>query len=206
MNERNLSVQAACRSALILLAGCASFQVGGYVQQGRNALHARQPATAVSYLRKAADLDPNYRASGSFYGSVLTYLGRAYYETENFTEARTVLEKALANNKDDYMARFYLGLLQLRSSDQASGRREVESGLKNIYVTLESLSTSPYQGIFWDPGRKIRSEIQRTLSAELAPAEFVAEAERIGSQVDEEIEKTRRDELEDQRAKGGDGM
>ena len=53
MNTRNLPVQAACCSALVLLAGCASFQVGGYVQQGRNALHAREPAMAVSYLRKS---------------------------------------------------------------------------------------------------------------------------------------------------------
>ena len=62
MNPRNLPVPAACFSVLILFAGCAGLQVGGYVQQGRNALHAGQPATAVSYLRSAADLDPNYHA------------------------------------------------------------------------------------------------------------------------------------------------
>src|SRR5439155_16648052 len=81
MNPRNLPVPAACFSALILFAGCAGLQVSGYLQQGRNALRAGKPATAVSYLRSAADLDPNYHAPDPFHGSVLTYLGRAYYET-----------------------------------------------------------------------------------------------------------------------------
>src|SRR5437870_10076887 len=120
MNPRHLPVPAACFSALILFAGCAGLQVSGYLQQGRNALRAGKPATAVSYLRSAADLDPNYHAPDPFHGSVLTYLGRAYYETGNLAEARTVLEKALANAKEDYMAGFYLGLLRLRGGDQDS--------------------------------------------------------------------------------------
>jgi len=206
MNPRNLPIPAACFSAFILFAGCAGLQVSGYVQQGRNALRAGKPATAVSYLRSAADLDPNYHAPGPFHGSVLTYLGRAYYETGNLAEARTVLEKALANDKEDYMAGFYLGLVRLRGGDQDSGRREVETGLKRIYATLESLSTSPYQGIYWDPGRKIRSEIQTVLSGKITPTEFLAEAEWIGRQLDEEIEKAQRDEIEDRYFKGGDGM
>lgn len=109
MNTRNLAVPAAGLSALIFLAGCASIQVAGSVQQGRNALHAGQPAAAVSYLRSAADLDPSYRAPDPLRESVLTYLGRAYYAAGNFSEAQTVLEKALANDKDDHMARLYLG-------------------------------------------------------------------------------------------------
>jgi tetratricopeptide (TPR) repeat protein len=206
MNARNLPVPAACFSALILFAGCASLQVSGYVQRGRNALHAGAPATAVSYLRSAADLDPNYHTPGPLHGSVLTYLGRAYYETGNLTEARTVLEKALANDKEDYMAGFYLGLLRLRGGDQDSGRREVETGLKRIYAALESLSTSPYQGIFWDPGRTIRSKIQTILSDKITSTEFLAEAEWIGRQLDEEIEKAQRDEVEDRYFRGSDGM
>lgn len=192
-------------SALIFLAGCASLQVAGSVQQGRNALHAGQPAAAVSYLRSAADLDPNYRAPDPLRESVLTYLGRAYYEAGNFSEAQTVLEKALANDKDDHMARLYLGLVRLRSGDEDAGRREVESGLKGIYATLESLSTNPLRGMFWDPRRQLRSEIQTVLSGKLAPSEFISAAEWIGSQLDEEVDKARRDEVRDTYGSGGGG-
>ena len=87
------------------------------------------------------------------------------------------------------MADFYLGLLRLRGGDQNSGRREVGTGLKKIYATLESLATSPYQGIYWDPERKIRSEIQTVLSGKITPTELLAEAEWIGRQLDEENRK-----------------
>src|SRR5207247_9981773 len=103
MNPRNLPVPAACFSVFILFTGCAGLQVGGYVQQGRNALRAGKRATAVSYLRSAADMDPNYHAPDPVDGSVLTYLARAYYETGTLAEARIGLGKALANDNDDYM-------------------------------------------------------------------------------------------------------
>jgi len=189
---------------LLFASGCAALQIAQDVQQGRHALHIGQPATAVSYLRRAADLDPNYHASDPLRESVLAYLGRAYYETGNLSEARKVLEKALANDKEDHGARLYLGLTQLRSGDQNRGRREVESGLEGIQATLEGLAASPYRGIFWDPGRQIRSEIRRALGGKLEPAELVAAGEWIGSRLDEEVELARRDELQQRYFRGGD--
>jgi len=203
MKTGNL-VLLACLSASILISGCANLQIAQDVQQGRNALHARQPALAVSYLREAADLDPNYRAPNPLDVGVLSYLGRAYYETGNLSEARNVLEKALANDMDDALARLYLGLVLLRSGDQDRGRREVENGLKGIDGKLENLAASPYRGIFWDPGRKIRSEIQGTLSGKLGQAELITAAEGIASKLDEEVEIARRDELRERFFRGGD--
>jgi len=189
---------------LLFASGCAALQIAQDVQQGRHALHIGQPATAVSYLRRAAELDPNYHAPDPLRESVLAYLGRAYYETGNLSEARNILEKALANDKEDHVARLYLGLVQLRSGDQNRGRREVESGLEGIQATLEDLAASPYRGIFWDPGRQIRSEIRRALGGKLEPAELVAAGEWIGSRLDEEVELARRDELQQRYFRGGD--
>ena len=88
MNSKNL-ISIGCLSAFAFASSCAAFQIAQDVQQGRNALHSGQPATAVSYLRRAADRDPNYHAPDPLGESVLTYLGRAHYEMGNFSEARS---------------------------------------------------------------------------------------------------------------------
>jgi tetratricopeptide (TPR) repeat protein len=204
MNSKKNLLLVGWFSAFTFVSSCTALQVGQDVQQGRNALHTGQPATAVSYLGRAADLDPNYHAPDPLGESVLTYLGRAYYEVGNFSEARNVLEKALANRAQDDTAHLYLGLTYLRSGDEDRGRREVESGLKGIHVTLESLASSPYRGIFWDPGRRIRSEIQRALGGKLGSGELVSVAEWIGSNLDEEVEIARRDEVRERYQRGGD--
>ncbi|HEU4341898.1 MAG TPA: tetratricopeptide repeat protein [Candidatus Binatia bacterium] len=191
-------------STFIFIASCTAVQIAQDVQQGRNALHIGHPAAAVSYLRRAADLDPNYHAPDVLGEAVLTYLGRAEYESGNFSEAQTVLAKALAVNQQDHTALLYSGLTQLRNGDRARGRRDVESGLKGIHARLESLASSPYRGIYWDPGREIRSEIQRALGGKLESAELVSMAEWVGRKVEDEVNIARRDELRDRYLRRGD--
>ena len=191
---------------LIIVSGCVGSQVAQEVQLGRNALQTGQPQVAVGYLRNAAELDPNYKTSYSIRESVWTYLGRAYYEVGNFPEARQALEKALSNDKDSPLPRLYLGMTLLRSGDQQEGRRETEAGLRGINNLLNRLASSPSSGIYWDPTRQIRSDIQRALSATgtLESAELITVGERVGSQLDEEIDTVRRVEARDNYNRGGD--
>jgi len=190
---------------LIIISGCVGIQVANEVQLGRNALQTGQSQVAVGYLRHAAELDPNYRTPYSIRASVWTYLGRAYYEVGNFPEARRALERALSNDKDDPLARLYFGLTLLRSGDQQEGRRETENGLREINNMLNRLASSPSNGIYWDPTRQIRSDIQRALaSGTLESSEFITLAQRVGSQLDEEIDNARRDEARDKYNRGGD--
>jgi len=190
---------------LIIISGCASLQIANEVQLGRNALQTGQSQVAVGYLRHAAELDPNYRTPYSIRASVWTYLGRAYYEVGNFPEARRALERALSNDKDDPLASLYFGLTLLRSGDQQEGRRETENGLREINNMLNRLASSPSNGIYWDPTRQIRSDIQRALaSGTLESSEFITLAQRVGSQLDEEIDNARRDEARDKYNRGGD--
>jgi len=201
MNARNLFAPAFL-SALLVIAAC-----GGAAQQvllGRNALQTGRPEAAVPFLRQAVELDPNYRVSHVLRESVLTYLGRAYYETGNFAEARPTLEKAIASDKDNHAARLYLGLTLLRTGDRVRGRKEAESGLKGIYDALEQIAADRVYGDFWDPGREIRSHIQTTLGGKLDAIEFAASAQRIGSLLDEEIDKASRDEARTRYRGGGD--
>ena len=191
----------------VILSGCAAIQVANEVQLGRNALQTGQPQAAIGYLRNAADLDPDYKTPYSIRESVWTYLGRAYYEVGNFPEARQALEKALSIDKDDPLPKLYLGLTLLRSGDQQQGRRETENGLRGINNLLNHLATSPTNGIYWDPTRQIRSDIQRALSMNemIQQSEFITVAERVGSQLDEEIDNARRVETSDRYNRGGSG-
>ena len=187
-----------CLSALIYVSGCGS--VGTDVLAGRNALQTGRPNDAVGYLTRAAEIDPTYKTPFRIRQGVLGFLGRAYYETGNDAEARKTLERAVSLDKDDPLARVYLGLTLLRSGERARGRQEVEGGLKAIDDTLEYINMDRVTGFYWDPGGQIRSAAKKTLAANLDDAQLAVAAERIGIEFDEEIDKARRDEG---RSRGG---
>jgi hypothetical protein len=71
---------------LLVITGCST--VGGDVQAGRNALQTGRPNDAIGYLARAAATEPNYKIPYRVRIGVLSYLGRAYLETGNDTEAR----------------------------------------------------------------------------------------------------------------------
>jgi tetratricopeptide (TPR) repeat protein len=185
---------------VFLTMGCASFQVAGQVQSGRRALLFNDPQTALAYLQQAADSDPNYiYSSMSFRETVWTYIGRAQYALGQFPEARRSFERALSVYKDDAMAQLYLGLAMTRSGEQAQGRKQIQTGMKNIADWIEYLNrTTPYYA-FWDPNGEIRKEIERArqlLEAEkMAPDKDIIEsAEWVGKQMEEEVDKVRTDQ------------
>ena len=202
MKTRTLLVPS-CLSALIYFSSCASLQVAGDVQAGRNALQTGRPNDAVGYLLRAAEIDPTYRIPYRIPEGVLTYLGRAYYETGRDKEARTTLEKAVSIHQDDALAHLYLGLTLLRTGDGDRGRKEIEGGLKSIHETIEYITADPIHGLFWDSGRSIRGDIEATLKTQLDNNQLAMAAQRIGKDFDEEIDRARRDES--QRHGGGGG-
>jgi tetratricopeptide (TPR) repeat protein len=117
-------------SLSVVLSGCANFQAGGYVQSGVQALLAGNNQTALSYLQAAAQQDPNYIYNAQLNLGVLSYLGRAQYLTGNYAQARQTLEKALAQNTSDNLARLYLGLTQARLGDNQAGLQNIEASMK----------------------------------------------------------------------------
>ena len=185
--------------------GCAGIQVGGQVQAGRHALQTGHPNEAAAYLMQAAETDPSYRTPFRLPQSVLGYLGRAYYETGRDAEAKKVLELAVSKNQDDYLAHLYLGLTKLRNGDSARGTREVETGLNGIDETLEYLAADNVNGIFWDPARRLRGNIEQALMSDANLPLFIASAEQIGRDFDEEMDTARRDEGRHRNGRGGGG-
>jgi len=181
-----------CLSALIHLSACSG--AGTDVVAGRNALQTGRPNDAVGYLTRAAELDPNYRTPDRVPERVLTYLGRAYYETGNDTEARQTLEKAVSMHPDDPLAHLYLGLTLLRSGERERGRKEVEDGLKAIDDLLEYIAADRVFGFYWDPAMTIRNDIKNTLAGMLNDNDLALAGQYIGREFDEEIDRARRDE------------
>ena len=196
--EKSQSFPWLCLS--LLLAGCASFLIGGQVQSGRLALQTGKPQEALSHFQEAAKTDPNYAmTSGLFREGIWTYVGRAQYHTGRFTEARQSLERALALYDRDYLARLYLGLTLARSGDRPRGLQEIQAAMKGLYDWIESLNNTLW-GQNWDPARDIQSQIEKDL-AMISDKDFdwdklIANAEWLGHRTEEEVDRARRDERE----------
>lgn len=187
--------------AISMVTGCATVQSGGEVVRGRAALLSGRPEEALANFRRAAQLDPDYVTGFTVFSEgVWTYLGRAHYETQNYAAARESLENAVARHHDDSMAHLYLGLTLAREGDRQRSLKEIQAGLKGLYDWLEDVSqTHRYDyGQFWDPTREIRSQIQAELDiisrGEFDWSRLIADGERIGKRMEEEIDRAAREE------------
>ena len=184
---------------ILLLTGCAAYQIAGQVQSGRQALLINKPEEALAYFQQVAQSNPNYIfESGLYKEGIWTYVGRSQYNLGRLTEARQSLEKALSIYPDDYLARIYLGLTLLRTGEDSRGLKELESGMKGLYDWLEYMNrTRPFSS-FWDPLREIRSELEKDLnmisSKDVDRQQLIASSEWLGQKMEEEIDRVRRDE------------
>ena len=196
MRNASRTLISICLLALLLAGGCAGLQVGRDVQAGRAALQTGHPEDAVIYLSRAAESDPSYKLPTRAQESILTYLGRAYYETGDTAKARAVLERALINDSNDHLAHLYLGLTLYRSNDREQGRKEIDAGLNGLHAWLDDVTSDSVYGQYWDPNRTIRLAIERTLAGKPEAGELTASAQRIGRQFDSEIDRARQAELQ----------
>src|SRR5437773_2740633 len=89
---------------------------------------------------------------------------------------------------------FVLGCALLRYGERDRGARELQTGLKATYDSMEYLAANSVYGPYWDPGRQIRGDIQRAIALDASSPELVALSQRIGKSVDEEIDRARHDE------------
>ncbi len=188
---------------VILLSGCASFQAGTDVEAGRNAYLVGNNAVALGYFEKAADLDPNYVYGTALRQNIWSYVGRSEYSASQLPQAQNSLEKALSLNKEEDMARLYLGLTLVRSGNRPEGLKEIQGGMRGISAWIEYISQAHRFsfGQFWDTTREIRTAIQEDLamsdSKELDWQKLISDGEWLGKRLEEEIDLARRDERED---------
>jgi tetratricopeptide (TPR) repeat protein len=201
-------------SLLIFLAGCASLLTGGEVQSGRQALLKGSNETALGYFYSAAQRDPNYvyTTGSSPRQGIWSYVGRTEYLTGRFPQARQTLERALTANRQEDIARLYLGLTLAREGDRQRGVEEIESGMQGINNFLDYINQAQRFSIgqYWDPGRDIRAAIQTNLAMisgkDLDWQRLIAETEWLGIRMEQESDLARRQEAQARsRDSGGRG-
>ena len=211
MNTRSShSIHAAILSGgFILLYGCAALQVGGEIQQGRMALLRGEPKLALPHFQRASQLDPDYILNfAPLTQGVWTYVGRSYYDMGNLAEARKALERARSRSEHDHLAKLYLGLVLARDGDRERGLKEIQAGLRGLHDWLDYMEQYHPDGRFWDPGRDLRSEIQKGLTMlsgkDVRWPELISSGEMLGKKLEEEIDLVRRSQFLEQK-EGGDG-
>jgi len=189
-------------SLFVFLAGCTSLQVGGELQSGRQALLESKNEAALGYFYGAAQKDPNYvYATGSSpKQGVWSYVGRSEYLTGRIPQARQTLERALAANREEDIARLYLGLTLAREGDRQRGLKEIETGMRGINNFLDYINQAQRYSIgqYWDPGRDIRSAIQSNLAMisgrDLDWQRLTVNTEWLGIRMEQESDLARRQE------------
>jgi tetratricopeptide (TPR) repeat protein len=173
------------------------FQAGSDVQSGRLAFSIGNYQMARTYFAQAAQVDPNYVYNSDLPGgSIQSYLGRADYETKRYASARRLLQQALAINKNDNVARLYLGLTLAQMGDRENGLKEIQAGLKGLYDWIvyvrKNFSAGNEYGQFWDQNGTIRAAIQVDLSmiasGQIDWPKLLADGASIGKQMDNEID------------------
>ena len=188
---------------ICFLSGCASFQAGTNVESGRKAFLIDKDENALGYFERAAQIDPAYVYGTALQQNIWSYVGRSEYSTGKLLQARNSLEKALSLNKEEDMARLYLGLTLVRSGNRPEGLKEIQGGMRGISAWIEYISQAHRFsfGQFWDTTREIRTAIQEDLavsdSKELDWQKLISDGEWLGKRLEEEIDLARRDERED---------
>jgi tetratricopeptide (TPR) repeat protein len=198
---RGLAFHFCVLSVGLVLGGCASYEVAGNMEQGRPQLIWGDPKVALAHFQRAAELDPNYRYDFSLLSEgVWSYVGRAYYEAGNIPEAKKALERDLSQYNDDNLSRLYLGMVQVKEGDSATGLKTLQTALQSLNDWLENVIEYSGESGLWDPGMALRSEIHvqlamiSTISTKEAQLpELVSRAEDLGKRFENEIDLVRRD-------------
>ena len=185
---------------VVALSGCAAIQSAGEVNAGRQAYLIGNNEAALSYFQRAAQRDPDYIYGTQLPQGVWSYIGRTEYASGRLAPARQALERALAANRREDIARLYLGMTLAREGDRQRGLKEIDGGMRGIHSWLEDISqTQRFSvGKFWDPQRQIRSEIQTTLAMISMPSidwnKVIASGEWVGKTMEAEADRAQRDE------------
>jgi hypothetical protein len=105
------------------------------------------------------------------------------------------LDRALTSDKNDYVALLYHGTTLVRSNERDRGFAEMETALNALHHWLEDLTSESSAGDYWDPGRQIRQAIETGLAGKPTAIELVVTAQRVGKQLEGEIDRAEQDKV-----------
>ena len=186
------------------LSACATLQGAGDIERGRQALFEGNNQAALGYFQAAEKVDPTYIYGADLREGTLSYLGRAQYLNGNYAQAQQTLGKALSQHNADSIARLYLGLTLARQGETQKGLQEIDEALKGIYDFLNYI-TDTFRfsyGQYWDPGRAIRSAIEkdRTMiaSGKIDWPVLISDGESIALKTEREPDEARQNQRRQQ--------
>src|SRR5262245_4648452 len=144
----------------VFLFGCSTtVQVGGAFQAGRRALLGGDDEAALGFVQSVAESNPNFLfATGSSpRQSIWSYVGRTQYLTDQFPQARQSLERAISGDREENIARLYLGLTLIQLGDRQAGLKDIETGIRGIQSIMEKIGRTQGFNIekFWDQNQNI---------------------------------------------------
>lgn len=146
----------------LLLVSCSRPAFLGGIGTGGKYLEAKEEITrkrggnidkAIVSLETVVRDDPTYRDS-------LTLLGRAYYIRERYGDAKLILQRALAVDKQDEIAWLTFGITELRLGENQKGLEATQGGL----TLFGKVSTEGYRGYkYWDRAGKVKIVLRRAV-------------------------------------------
>jgi len=154
---------------LALVTGC-GVRVSNEASSGRAALLTGKPEEAVAHFKRGAESQPDYVIdTPPLRQSIWSYLGRAYYGTGQFSEAKSAFSRALQLDGGDFLARLYLGLISLREStpqtavkgDNSFGANEILYALKEKVSPRRLAALVKERGANFDLTAELEKELRR---------------------------------------------
>jgi len=135
---------------------------------------------AIQDLQFVVQENPTYRDS-------LTLLGKAYYRKGRYYEAYSIIQRALAVNRDDEIAWLIFGLSQIRVGENAKGLETIKGGLTLMAKAMKD----DYRGYaLWDPRGTVRNMLNRAVFQALKGLEeretLIQVNEQLLARIDEE--------------------
>ena len=109
---------------------------------------------AIGDLESLVQDDPGYRDS-------LTLLGKAYYKKGRYHDSFSILQRALAVNKDDEIAWLFYGLTQIKVGDNEKGLETIKGGLTLLGKAMRNSNYRDYPA--WDPRGTVRASLNRAV-------------------------------------------
>jgi tetratricopeptide (TPR) repeat protein len=164
---------------LVWVTGC-GVRVSNEASSGRTALLTGKPEDAVVHFKRGVESQPDYVIdTPPLRQSIWSYLGRAYYSTGQFGEAKMAFSRALQLDGGDFLARLYLGLISLReSTPQTTAKGDNSFGVNEIFFALkEKISPRRLAALVKERGAnfELTAELEKELRRAGADDELVGQ-------------------------------
>ena len=187
----------ACLLVTVSLSACASFQSAGLIAQGRQALFEGNNQAALGYFQAAAQVDPELHIWHRDCRRNFELSRQSSVPERRLCASAVDVGKSAGSAQGRQCPRLYLGLTLARQGETQKALPDIDSGMKGIYDLLNYI-TDTFRfgyGQYWDPGRDIRSAIEKSravmASGKIDWPTLIADGESVALKTEREPDQAR---------------